>query len=78
MPQASFTHEVGLALGLSQPDAPGHTNYVLISPLNASTCGSRATLLPGQEGALAVSGPVADEWTVMKTLRKRQVLNSIK
>jgi len=71
--EASMAHEIGLVLGLGQPNAPGHTNYEVISPLNSSNCGPTAALLPGQPGSLAVVAPVSGAWTMMNTLLTRQV-----
>ena len=72
--QASFAHEVGLVLGLAQPNAPGHANFAVTSPLNASNCGADAALLPGQPRALASAAPVVkDSWAMMDMLLTRKV-----
>lgn len=68
-----MAHEVGLVLGLAQPDAPGHANYAMVHPLNSSNCGATAALLPGQPNSLAVSSPLSGEWVMMNQLLTRKV-----
>ena len=73
--EASMAHEIGLVLGLAQPNAAGHANYALTSMLNASNCATEATLLPGAAGALATRSPlpIDSDQPMMDVLKTRSV-----
>ena len=68
-----MAHEIGLALGLAQPNAEGNANFALTTPLNSSNCGADATLLPGEPRALAVTAPLTSAPTMMDKLLTREV-----
>jgi len=72
--EASMAHEVGLVLGLAQPNVEGHLNFAATAALNASNCGADATLLPGQPHALAAAAPLPSEPSMMNQLLTREVV----
>jgi len=73
--EASMAHEIGMVLGLGQPNALGNVNYALVGALNATNCMEQASILPGRSGALAALSPrpVGDDQPMMDVLKTRSV-----
>merc|ERR1719453_2326955 len=53
--EAAVTHEIGLALGLAQPDVPSHADTTMAKPINSTNCDA-THLMPWEWGSLTKYG----------------------